>query len=136
MNTVERLVRNLCDERQKAITAEASAQLEDRLQPITVSRLPMAARRAIVTIIRLRVQLKAAEQELSSRGFKVSDDSNAVHLAYDQRRRLTDEIEAAHKARLRGLSELKTGFTVMTLDKTVKQAKPMLEQLQRALAKL
>lgn len=138
MNQAERLVRNLCEDARRRVQASKTASLDKQQFTTPLKKLPIPVRRALMEINMLTPRMKAARAVIESAGYaepSCGQITQELSIEYTERKRQTSIIEREHDANLQDIATLQNEANVMLLGRNGKDAKPVLDKLQRDLKK-
>jgi hypothetical protein len=141
MTTVERLIKNICEQQRQRILNERDAELSEFKSEIPFRKAPVAVRNAFKNLIRLNRQEKHARKVIERHGFRVGyGHEDSIPDALDVDTRLADKKKHSLRedcdSRLQQLENLRTTAYVQALGKTPEKARSILTELQRKVAKL
>lgn len=144
MTTTERLIRNISEQRRGEVIVLKNKAMGAIEQEVPWKDVPAKVQRAIVEHAKLSERLKSLTALVDAAGYDMPREScscdgettpKMVSRDYSLRQREVSTVTAAYEARFSRIAQLKHDATVATLGRTVVEAKPILEQLQRDLVK-
>lgn len=139
MTQAERLIRNLCDETRRAITAEKETAVADSAFTVPLTDTSVAVQRAVRVLADLTVQERKAVAVIVAAGYEVPNAEDAItHLTLPYKERNAGKSAAYRQAnaRLASVARLQSDAVIKSLGKKGADARGVLEQLQKALAKV
>lgn len=147
MTTAERLVRNLCEDARRRITAARLTELDAVPTAVALTDVPGAVRQAIATIKRWQPKVRAAERVITAAGFEAPteewcrcDDPRKSRTALSRGFRWQEDrktaIRTRHQTRTAAVEALQNAANVAVLGKTAAEAQDVLIKLQTDLGKV
>lgn len=136
MTQVERLVRNLCEERRLQILSGEREAIRQLPEQKAWKDLPTPIRAAVTEIRRLEQRQKKLTAKITAAGFQsyhVYVGKPLSLLRYNERQA---EVRTRFEARRAVIQQLRTDATIATLGKSAVEARVALVQLQQKLAKV
>lgn len=134
MTQVERLIRNLCEERRLGIT-EGEREAINRV-PLQVpwKKLPAHVRVAIQEYRRLEARQDVMKRRVTQAGYLAYNMRVGKPLAVLGRDQKVATMREKYTARRVAIQKLRTDATIASLGKSAVEAQGILTQLQKALA--
>lgn len=136
MTQVERLIRNLCEERRLSLIAEEKTAITKIKDSIPWGQLPSSTQKLVTEWIRLQRRQNVIERLIQRRGlrsygFHIGGALNRI--GHDQEVR---DTRTNFNRRRELIQQLRTDVTILTLGKSASESAAALKELQRRLAKI
>jgi len=139
MTQAERLIRNLCDDTRRSINQDKDRETSDDAARVPRKDWPLPVRRAVDALRSLAETERKHRQVIKGAGFDVPDtDEPVTHLNPPYKERATRKSAGYKRAQDRTavVQRLQADAIVKTLGKKGGEARTVLEQLQKDLAKV
>lgn len=139
MTTAERLVKNICDQRRELLIKERNEQIERVSEDVPFRQLPKPVKNAFRRLVRLRPQVKIAENVIERHGYRSDLDEGRVPSVvevrrnYNQEDKMKREVRLKYEQRLRQVENLYTTARIHVMGMPHADARGYLIELRKQL---
>lgn len=134
MTQVERLIRNLCEERRLGILEGEREAIRQVPDAVSWNLLPMWVRAAVREYRKLEKRQKGVQERVRRAGFQSHSLYVGKPLALVNHPQRQTAVREKYNLRRAKIQKLRTDATIASLGKTAVEAQGILAQLQKDLA--
>jgi hypothetical protein len=142
MTTVERLIKNICEQERVRLHHERDAQLSKLVSEVPFRQVPGPVRNAFKALQKAARIEKTARKVIERHGFSANhygndgDIPDEVRVKGDMADKAKHKLREQYDQKFRELENLRTSAHVMALGKTPEKSRTILVDLQKKVAKL